>query len=936
VPAYLALERLRAHFIVHLNSGPGTDTASSASAVLNAVLALILWQGVASWNRLAKILEGLSEAEPISSDGEGIAVPIRISRFSEDPSPEASSEVFTGAVALAALTAKAHMTKVDRRDIEDLVATWVPPTCVKSPKGRMLDVLFAIARIGHRFEAPSPLRLAWSEQIRSVNMPLDRLRALFGQPATPAHAVPHETTDDDAATHGRTGPATSESASEYKWLTAVLRAAKDSSRPFPDEPTGAKPNEVANARKTSTRRAPPSRHQRRAEACRLLRARLKRWPYDGTLVRALTAYALDRLENGTPWSSEIVPDTVYKYVVGAGGALRAHDPDMHLVDFEEEDFAEVYDSCIKRAPPKYKEKLTGYLAYFHRYLVEQRWAPQVTLGHAGDAITSLPDVGYIAPNEMAASIAQLESELAKADQLAGPLTELRAALAATSLGFAAGTRKKETLLRESRELVTDEGRRALLVRKNRWVSTKTHRSTRLVDLEPSMPQKGWAAMIAWQEKSGSLRTQSEAQRSVLFSDSVDGLLPLHTERLARHIAANLRHSTGRQDAQVNWWRHTAVSNDILALFATPEMLGAIQRRANTAGIHWLPDPCLMRQSLGGELPLGQPHAAGFRARRGHAQMHTPVSTYTHTAGLIEPWACRQASDALSSSALATIAGLKPAALRQRLSRASLPAFPSRPAIRFLIKHLAPARREGLGEEIQEEPARPATSAGVSIDPEQFSEALFRSLRERDIQLLVDALHLSTGAAQRLTRRLSDAIRTNVFGLDLTADDAAQLGVPRARAKPSAPLSFERVDREWVRKCLTARVAKPDLASVWLIVLRGLDPRTGQIAARSDQEFIALLNNLPVAIAQADEPRYRIGVVVHGALDKSAQASIRRIADGTASKGCPVHVKGMRPPKGWAVAGVIVETVPAGRRQVAGLAFLAIASMLLPSEASIPP
>ncbi|MGQ0800700.1 MAG: hypothetical protein ACT4NL_11390 [Pseudomarimonas sp.] len=936
VPAHQTLERLRAEFALHLNIDPGKAAPSAASAKLNFVLALILWQGVSSWDRLAKILEGLREAEPISADGEGIAIPIRISRFPEDPNPEESAEVFTGAVALAALTAKPHLPKADRKELEDLVASWVPAKFVTSPKGRKLDVLFAMARIGHRFESPPPLRLAWSEQVRSVNMPMDRLRALFGQPATAAHVLPRDGAEDNTSEQVPARPTSNGGAQDYKWLKAVLRAAKDGSQSFPAGTTEGESTKPAEPARGSKKRSPLRRHELRAEACRRLRARLTQWPFDGTLVRALTAYALDRLENGTPWSPQIVPDTVYTYVVGAGGALQAYDPDLHLEDLEDEDYAQIYDSIVRRAPLKYKEKLTGYLAYFHGYLVDQRWAPHVALGHAGDAITSLPEVGYIGPNEMAASLAQLQSDLTNADQLDDPLIETRAVLAAISLGFAAGTRKKETLLRENRELVTDEGRRALLVRKNRWVTTKTHHSTRLIDLEPSMPKAGWEAIDAWREKSHALQTESEARSSVLFAESVDGRTPLDVDRLRRRIAAILRCSTGRQDAQINWWRHTAVSNDILVLFATTEMLDAVRRGASREGADWLPDPLLMRQSLGGDLPLGQAHAAGFRARRGHAQMETPVSSYTHTTGLIEPWACRQVSDTLSSGALATLAGLKPAALRQRLSRANLSASPSRLAMRFLVKQGASAQRQAPACDL-DAPETLTSAARRSIDPEQFSEALFRSLREGDIQLMADALHLSNSAAQHLVRRLRESIEANVFGLnfglDLPAGDNERHVVPRARALPTAPLSFERVDRKWVHECLKARIANPALAAVWLIVLRGLDPRSGQIAVRSDQEFITLLTSLPVAIAQSEESRYRVGVVVSTSVHKTALASIRGIVEGTNSRGCQLQAAGVLPPKGWMLAGAVVETVPTGRRQIAGLAFLAIASALLSTDAS---
>jgi hypothetical protein len=249
----------------------------------------------------------------------------------------------------------------------------------------------------------------------------------------------------------------------------------------------------------------------------------------------------------------------------------------------------------------------------------------------------------------------------------------------------------------------------------------------------------------------------------------------------------------------------------------------------------------------------------------------------------------------------------------------------------LIKNKAPNRSDSLKGE-KDESAPPASTRPHSIDAEQFCEALFRSLREGSLQPMTDALHLPSRAAQRLVTKLGDAIGTNVFGLHLginsAADSSVPLGIPRARAAPSTPLSFERVDRAWVQRCLKARIENPALAATWSIVLRGLDPRSGQVAVRSDQEFITLLNCLPSATAQTEDSRNRFVVVVHRSVSKPDQESIRSIIEGTASKGCQMNEKGTRPPKGWALAGAVVETVTTGRRQIAALAFLAIASELL--------
>ena len=128
----MATERLRAAFVSHLDQGSSEASAAEA-ATLNLVLALILWQGVSSWSRLANILDGLSESEPMGRNGEGLVIPTQVPRFPDDRNPERSSEGLTGAVALAAVTAIPFRPEADREALERMVSNWMSSSCVKAP-----------------------------------------------------------------------------------------------------------------------------------------------------------------------------------------------------------------------------------------------------------------------------------------------------------------------------------------------------------------------------------------------------------------------------------------------------------------------------------------------------------------------------------------------------------------------------------------------------------------------------------------------------------------------------------------------------------------------------------------------------------------------------------------------------------------------------------
>lgn len=799
VEFYRAMCSLRRVFLCHL---AGTGRAvGGADADLNLVLALILWHGVCSWERLEAILDGLPSAEVVGRSGQGLAVPILIHRYESDPDPVASAEVLFGGVALAALRCRGRPAKRTREALSALVFSWLPNEIVRCTESRCLDVLFGLAKIAHRFDAPGPARHAWNGDYLAVGMPLDRLRALFGISSTEISRKPVARTSHDIEASPKLKPG--DSARRFSWLVDVLKVACGKQAELPESPKHdtilAKVVEPDIAPFTSSKASP----KRRAVATDMLELAMQAWPEDGSLIRALTAYALDRLKNGTPWNEEITAGTVYTYVRAAGSALLKHDPDYLLSNRDAEDLTESYEALIGAARWKDRRKLGAYLAYFHLFLADHGLAPPVAIGSYRTRRRSLPEMGYVAPSEVLACEGMLERQKSVQDSEIGTNAELQIAKVAMTISFAAGSRTGEIVFREARELVMEAGRRALLIRGNRLGRVKTFHSNRIVDLEPYLPDKSWSHIAEWHADSSALRKAEEQQTSALLSMDVDGHSPPAPNVVSRLVGSVLRSVTCRPDARMYWGRHTSSSNDVLALLAAPGLYEAIRNDLGDTAATWLPEPDRVRESLGGPLPLGQAHAAGFRSRRGHASMRTSCETYTHTWNLIEPWPCRNIGGRLTGDAMASLLGMAPAALRKRLSRAPIPKREPHAAMAYLLQQ---ASGEDPNIRTANEGDMPRHKVSTSIEPIQLVEALQRALKRRDVDALAKGLHLTGASKDLLIQRLARLEVENGLGLNLgfdlpsneAADDEDGL---LASVKTGKPVSFARLKKPWILDCI---------------------------------------------------------------------------------------------------------------------------------------
>ncbi len=848
VPLYSAVARLRrmlqAELIVPAKLSPEVRTRQC-------VLALILWQGICTVERLSQVLKGLACVRRTRTI-DAIVVPVEMEE-SATGRKVTSSEILRGAVALIALAAKPHQAcSFDKEWIGDMIHAWIPTDIINVPKAKIVDVLFEAVAAGHRFEASGPLREVWNGDVTSISLPPERIVALLDA------VKPQRRSDLQSEANKERDPASISDSSAtsikekglksgYQWLKDTLHYQKEKPKSFPKLYPGEAPSGKRRESKTE-----PAKSQNesdiRKETIRRLEEELRRRPEDGSLLRSLICYAADRLKHGTPWKKRITQRTVYNYVRGAGTPLLAHHDGRRLQEMEAEDFYDLYDNCIQGSRHVMPAKQASQLAYFHGYLVTDLGVPGVAVGTSTRGGRCFPDVGYVTPLEFAHALQLIDEHMASAESGWGSLVELKAAHAGMTLGFVTGARTSEVLLRENTELISDSNQRALLIRRNRYTRVKTFRSRRRVSIEGIVTDSDWLRLHSWNMDNVVLRPKGSRSHVALFPNWATGR-PIEVERMTRWIGAALRLSTGQPKARPYWWRHTLTSNEFVSLLADKAMLNALRARPSDCSRIGLGRP---GESLGypaESVPLSQAHGANFRARRGHWRLRTSVETYIHLIALIQTAPSIQITANLTVEQLGQIAGLSATTARKRLNRTGASASNREQVIQCFFGAPSDAPTPPPDEIVSSNPA--VTPAESSL--ETLISATIVAIRKGDLSLIGRSLHLTHAKADRWERALGAAASTNLYGVVLPGKPgqphvADAIGIVKRTAKRE--LNVHRIDDRWLIECVKQAREDPLLLEAWRLVLRGMDLNTGYIAVTSKVDLSVLAIRLGRAAFKA--------------------------------------------------------------------------------------
>jgi len=919
VGLYSSILRLRQKLRSEIVQSPEVDPQD---AVCRCILAIVLWHGVCEHERLRQLLRGIPLARRAGSI-DALVVPVDLVE-SATGRVKTSSEVLRGVVALLAQAAQDPL-KSDLAEgaVEAILRSWIPREVIGCSDRDLLGVLFEAAATAHRFESIGPVREVWTGNYTSVSLPPGRLLALVDSASprsTDTLSLPIEpSTSAVRAVSAEASVQANKLKLGYRWLKDLLRYRPGKPKTFPIYAPDVGTTKRARQR---TLEVSPSQLERniRKEIIRRLEERLNQWPEDGSLLRALTAYALDRLKYGTPWKSRVGLRTVYGYVLGAGTPMLAQHDGTPLDQLDAEDYHEIYEACIQGSQYVAPAKLSRLLAYFHGYLAAKCGAPSVAIGVSTKIGRCFPDVGYITPREYLRAQQLIDNCVASAQASKGSTAELKAAAVALPLGFSTGARTSEVLLREADELSYDEGRRALLVRGNRFTPVKTLRATRQVSIEGVVGTADWSRIESWRDDANALRRKGCSGNSALLPEWTSGR-PIDPDRLAKLLGEALRCATGLEEARPYWWRHTVSSNELLTHLAGTDVLHVLTQ-----------DGVLPSLGLGAsgeavgyppkEIPLSQAHAANYRARRGHWRMRTSIETYVHLIALIEPHASRQISQGLSVDQLARLAGLSPQAARKRLVRAGVSASHRSRVVHVLLG--------GSAEPTASESEAPSNSKAVpftrEIDVATTVSAIVSAVRAGDLALAARALHMTSTEASRWESALCTAVERNLFGAELPsttklASEDARFGVVRRMKKHR--LQVQRVNTSWLIDCVERALGDPHALEAWTVVLRGLDLASGCIAASSQAEIAALLTEFPLEGKDIEgHPSLTVELVTRAA--DAVDARMVKIRTGTTTLSVPVNASArFQPPLGFINIGAVVKDSNRGRAMSSTLLFAAV-------------
>jgi len=908
VGLYSSILRLRQMLRSELVQSPAVDPQG---AVRRCVLALVLWHGVCEQERLRQLLRGIPLARRAGSL-DALVVPVDLVE-SATGRVKTSSEVLRGVVALLAQAAQDPLkTNLAEGSVETILRSWIPREVMGCSDRDLLGVLFEAVAAAHRFESIGPIREVWTGNYTSVSLPPERLLALIDSASPRSTDTLRLQMEPSASAVHAVGTDVSGQANAlklgYRWLKDLLRYRPGKPKTFP----------VYAPDITTTKRAPqraleplPSQRERdiRKEIVRRLDERLNQWPEDGSLLRALTAYALDRLKYGTPWKARVGLRTVYGYVLGAGTPMLAQHDGTPLDQLDSEDYHEIYEACIQGSQYVAPAKLSRLLAYFHGFLAAKCGAPGVAIGVSTKNGRCFPDVGYITPREYLRAQQLIDDCLASAQASKGSTAELKAAAVALPLGFSTGARTSEVLLREADELAYDEGQRALVVRRNRFTSVKTLRATRRVSIEGVVCAKDWSRIESWRDDVTALRPKGSTANSALLPEWTSGR-PIDPDRLAKLLGETLRCATGLEEARPYWWRHTVSCNELLTHLAGTDVLDVLTHDGDL--------PSLGLGACGEEIgyppkevPLSQAHAANYRARRGHWRMRTSIETYVHLIALIEPHASRQISQGLSVDQLARLAGLSPQAARKRLVRAGVSASHRSRVVHVLLGGSAePTASESEAPSIAK--AEPFTR---EIDVATTVSAVVSAVRAGDLSLAARALHMTSAEASRWESALCTAVESNLYGAELSstakiASKDARIGVVRRKTKHS--LHVQRINTAWLIDCVERALGDPHALEAWRIVLRGLDPASGCIAVSHGTDLITLLEEMPHR-PKGTEGRPALEVELVSKSTDITDAKEVTINSGGTTLIAPVKTSSrFQPPLGFLTIGAKIKNAPGGR------------------------
>ncbi len=371
------------------------------------------------------------------------------------------------------------------------------------------------------------------------------------------------------------------------------------------------------------------------------------------VVRALAAWVLDMLKNGTPQRKHPANSTIETYLTRIGGALVEEFGNGSLEDVGDAELEDAYLAAVD-CNDKERDAAARAILQFHAFCMRRFAFPELDLAEVRAYLRTDQrnvDAALILPTERtaAAQWLRVRADTAAAASEAGGRQRVRVerqALAAFPLYAWAGARRSEILGIQFRDVYVGAANEYVVrIRANRSRRIKTRAARRMIELRASRPRADAERFRGWVDADQRRLPKWRSKTQYVFAPLHSGRIATRRSEIADAVIQALCAATGRSRERLHRLRHLVAFERVTPVFLAPD-----DRNALAQVVASIPE-----YRSGVVLPRD---LATQTVPMGHAQPTTSLRCYHHL-----PWLLRSREDAriaaeyMNRRGAATVMGL---------------------------------------------------------------------------------------------------------------------------------------------------------------------------------------------------------------------------------------------------------------------------------------
>lgn len=473
------------------------------------------------------------------------------------------------------------------------------------------------------------------------------------------------------------------------------------------------------------------------------------------IVRMLTGWVIEMLENGTLMKADPALSTIETYLTRIGGALVHVFGQSSMEAVDEVDLEEAYLAAIE-SKSGHRQKAASAVLAFHAYASSHHGLPELDLSevrmYLGAEAGGLADARLILPAERDAILARSATPLPREGGVMRHATRARRLAGLAMPLFAwGGLRRSEAMGLQFRDISTRGERLRVRVRPNHSRRLKTLRARRAIEIharpEPTPEQAPISGIAEWVAIERQRIPHRHLETAFVFAQDDAPFDATFRKEIVADCLACCRDVTGRRDERLHHLRHLVAMEHTTPVFLTPA-----DREAMGSGIRFA-----QVATLQGDLALPR-DLHGQIVEIGHVDPDTTLRAYHHLPSLLRSRTdARLAERYVKRSILSPLLGVTLHALDWALKQ-------------------RPGREKGLAwldvtlspREVPREGASGAIVSARASDPVGLNDSLDDRWTARGLDgLLKDIARIGS---------LEQALRVR-------GDDVAQAGALRLRIMP---------------------------------------------------------------------------------------------------------------------------------------------------------